>query len=123
MNKNMLIFILIIFLTIIIVGIMFVADFNLQDNSTSTSNNTTINITHIGNDSTESSSSNTPDSTSSSQDPEYGSDEYVQRWDQSQRAGDSWAYTHDQPVMTENGHTYHRVYDVESGNGYWNQVN
>ena len=51
---------------------------------------------------------------SSGSEPEYGSDEYVDRWDQSQQSdNDDWAYLHDQPVKTENGHEYKRMYDEE----------
>ena len=54
--------------------------------------------------------------------PEYGTDEYVDRWDQSQQSNDNWAYLHDQPVKTENGHEYKRMYDQDTGESYWYQM-
>ena len=54
--------------------------------------------------------------------PEYGSDSYVEKWDKSQRAGDSWSYTHNQPVKHEGGHDYKRMYDEDTGESYWYQM-
>ena len=64
---------------------------------------------------------NSADSTTYTE-PEYGSDSYVEKWDKSQRAGDSWSYTHDQPVKHEGGHDYKRMYDEDTGESYWYQM-
>ncbi|WP_296879155.1 hypothetical protein [uncultured Methanobrevibacter sp.] len=55
-------------------------------------------------------------------DPEFGTDEYVDRWDESQKGDDSWAYTHDQPVKSENGHDYKRMYNPDTEESYWYQM-
>lgn len=99
---------------------------NITNNTANSTNNTTINVTHIEktNESKSSSdSSNSNGDSKSSSDPKYGSDAYVDRWDSSQKEGDTWAYTHSQPVKYEDGHQYNRVYDPDSGESYWNQVN
>lgn len=64
---------------------------------------------------------NSADSTTYTE-PEYGSDSYVEKWDKSQRAGDSWSYTHDQPIKHEGGHDYKRMYDEDTGESYWYQM-
>ena len=55
-------------------------------------------------------------------DPEFGTDEYVDRWDESQKGDDSWAYTHDQPVKSEGGHDYKRMYNPDTEESYWYQM-
>ncbi len=64
-----------------------------------------------------------PDSSSSTADsePEYGSDSYVDKWDESEKSGSNWAYLHDQPVKSEGGHEYKRMYDEDTGKCYWYQ--
>lgn len=52
-------------------------------------------------------------------DPKYNSEDYVERWDSSQKDGDSWAYAHSQPTKTENSHTYKRMYNPDTGESYW----
>ena len=102
---------------------------NNTTNVTSNVTNGTVNTTLISNDSSGDDYSGSSDSSSysqssSSSEPEYGSDEYVKRWDESQQSEDSWAYLHDQPVKTdEDGHSYKRMYDEESGKSYWGQMN
>ena len=99
---------------------------NITNNAANSTNNTTINVTHIGktNESAGSSDSgNSKRDSKSGSNPEYGSDAYVDRWDSSQKEGDSWAYTHSQPVKYEDGHKYSRVYNPDSGESYWNQIN
>ena len=67
-------------------------------------------------------SSNSPSSTES--DPAKGTQEYVDKWDESQSGDGNWAYTHDQPVKTDDeGHSYKRMYDEGSGESYWYQMN
>lgn len=61
-------------------------------------------------------------STLASNNPEYGSDSYVDKWDESQQSGSDWAYLHDQPVKSEGGHEYKRMYDEDSGESYWYQM-
>ena len=98
---------------------------NITNNTTNMTNNT-INVTHIGKTNESAVNSNSGNSNSgskSSSNLEYGSDAYVEKWDSSQQQGDSWAYTHDQPVKYENGHQYSRVYNPDSGESYWNQIN
>ena len=53
---------------------------------------------------------------------EFGTDEYVDRWDESQKGDDSWAYTHDQPVKSEGGHDYKRMYNPDTEESYWYQM-
>lgn len=69
-------------------------------------------------------SSVSSDSSSStvSSEPECGSDSYVDKWDESQKSGSDWAYLHDQPVKSEGGHEYKRMYDEDTGKGYWYQM-
>lgn len=61
-------------------------------------------------------------SASGSSDPAYGSKSYVEKWDESQQSGSDWAYLHDQPVKSKGGHEYKRMYDEDSGKGYWYQM-
>ena len=96
---------------------------NTVNNTTNTTNNT-VNATPIGNTSestgkSSSGSSNTQLDSKSESDPEYGSDEYVAKWDESQRNGDSWAYRHKQPTKSEDGQSYHRMYNPDTGESYW----
>ncbi len=57
---------------------------------------------------------------SGNDEPEYGTDEYVDKWDQSLRGDGSWAYTHDQPVKKDkHGNEYKRMYDPETHENYW----
>lgn len=96
---------------------------NNATNITNNTTNNTVNVTHIGNntESTGSSGSGNRSKVDSKveSDPEFGSDEYVAKWDESQRQGDSWAYRHKQPTKTEDGQAYHRVYNPDSGESYW----
>lgn len=96
---------------------------NTVNNTTNTTNNT-VNATPIGNTSestgkSSSGSSNTQLDSKSESDPEFGSDEYVAKWDESQKNGDSWAYRHKQPTKTEDGQAYHRVYNPDTEESYW----
>ena len=94
---------------------------NNTTNVTSNLTNDTVNATLVSSDSSnERDYSSYSESSSSNSDPEYGSDEYVDRWDESNLNGDSWAYTHDQPVKTdEDGHRYKRMYGEDTGENYW----
>lgn len=67
-------------------------------------------------------SSSSSSSSTVSSEPEYGSDSYVDKWDESQKSGSDWAYLHDQPVKSEGGHEYKRMYDEGSGKSYWYQM-
>lgn len=98
---------------------------NNSTNVTSNLTNDTVNTTLVSTDSASNEDySSYSDSSSSNSEPEYGSDEYVDRWDESNLNGDSWAYTHDQPVKTdEDGHSYKRMYDEDTGENYWGQMN
>jgi hypothetical protein len=92
--------------------------------SANTTNSTGLNLTNAtGLKSNEESESQSSSSSSPESDPEYGSDEYVKRWDESERSdGDSWSYLHDQPVKTEDGHKYKRMYNPDTDEGYWYQM-
>ena len=97
---------------------------NVTSNTTNATANTTLvsNSSSSGEDSSSGSESSSyvESSSSGSSEPEYGSDEYVDRWDESQQSDDSWAYLHDQPVKTDDdGHSYARRYDEDSGESYW----
>lgn len=87
-------------------------------NNTTNSTSPVVNATLVG----DSGDSSTQGSSSYGNEPEYGTDEYVDRWDQSQQSNDNWAYLHDQPVKTENGHEYKRMYDQDTGESYWYQM-
>ena len=103
-----------------------------------TEGNITVNCTFEGNDkynanstyrtiyiqikeaiASQSNSSPVSSYSSSGDEPEFGSTDYVQKWDESQKGDGSWAYTHDQPVKTENGHEYKRMYNPDNGESYW----
>lgn len=95
---------------------------NNTTNITSNVTNDTVNATLVS--SSDSSGygdfSGYEESSVSSSEPEYGSDSYVDRWDESNKNGDSWAYLHDQPVKTDDeGNEYKRMYDEDTGEGYW----
>ena len=89
---------------------------NDKYNANSTSKNLTVVIKQ-----TAFSQSSSSYSTGNSE-PEYGSDSYVDKWDESQKNDGSWAYTHDQPVKSEGGHKYKRMYDEDKGKSYWYQM-
>ena len=131
MDKKILILVIVFVCLFVACATVMLGKTNNNTNTTNITNNTTnstnhtINVTHIGktNESTGSSdSSNSNGDSKSSSGPEYGSDAYVDRWDSSQKEGDSWAYTHSQPVKYEDGHKYSRVYNPDSGESYWNQI-
>jgi len=97
---------------------------NNTTNNTNNTNNTTSKInTTVNNTATStvaSDSSSNDKGAISSSDPEYGSDSYVEKWDESERRGTSWSYTHDQPVKTgDDGHQYKRMYNPDTGESYW----
>lgn len=133
MDKKILI---IIILAIIVVGLIVAcatvmlpkntSNVNNATNITNNTTNNTVNVTHIGNN-TESNSHSDSKNNNNNQnsaskvesDPAFGSDEYVAKWDESQRNGDSWAYTHNQPTKSENGQSYHRMYNPDTGESYW----
>lgn len=87
-------------------------------NNTTNSTSQVVNATLVE----DSGDSSSQESSSYGSEPEYGTDEYVDRWDQSHQSNDDWAYLHDQPVKTENGHEYKRMYDEDSGESYWYQM-
>lgn len=132
--------IIILIVCIILVGIVYMFTFtdnskevavnNTTNNTTNTTNitsnitNETTNETLVYSDSESSSYSDYSESSSGNSEPEYGTDGYVDRWDESQRSEDSWAYTHDQPVKTDDdGHSYKRMYDEDTGESYWGKMN
>lgn len=103
---------------------------NNTTNVTSNMTNGTVNATLNSSDSSGSEdSSRVSDSSANSEssggdsEPEFGSDEYVEMWDESNKNNDAWSYLHDQPVKTEDGHDYKRMYNPDSGEGYWYQMN
>lgn len=94
-------------------------------------NNTTKNTTNITSNATNGTvnedmgfeSASYSESSGSNSEPAYGSDGYVDKWDESQQGDGNWAYTHDQPVKTdEDGHSYKRMYDEDSGKSYWSKM-
>ena len=97
---------------------------NITKNATNHTANVTSNTTgNVTSETAVSSDEHSETSSHEESEPEYGSDSYVERWDRSnQQQDDSWSYLHDQPVKTENGHEYKRMYDVDSGEGYWYQM-
>ncbi|WP_407410770.1 hypothetical protein [Methanobrevibacter sp.] len=97
---------------------------NNTTNITTNSTNETANATLVSSDSSNNEDySSYSEPSSSNSEPEYGSDEYVQRWDESNLNGDNWAYTHDQPVKTDDdGHSYKRMYDEDTGENYWGRM-
>ena len=138
MDKKILI---IIILAIIVVGLIVACATAIQPNKNNPANNTnnttnnttnttnhTVNVTHIGNNTESNSHSDSKNSNNNQNsvskkesDPAFGSDEYVAKWDESQRNGDSWAYTHNQPTKSENGQSYHRMYNPDTGESYWKE--
>lgn len=133
------IILIVIAIAIIVFGAAYILGSSTNSNVNVTVNNTTnvssnvtnaTNVTNVTSDDTAQSSasenyeSSSQSSSSGSSDPKYGSSSYVERWDQSQRAGDSWAYTHDQPVKSDSkGNEYKRMYDEDSGESYWYKMN
>ena len=118
---------IVIIIGIVIAGALFFTANNNPTNanvtnSTNSTNSSSLNSTNttLLNSTQESESSSY--SSSSESDPEYGSDDYVKKWDQSQQGDGTWAYMHDQPVKTEDGHQYKRMYDEGSGESYWYQM-
>lgn len=136
-RKEKIIIVLLIAIIIILFGAICLS---INDNSDNTINNATNHTGFINNatnntsadevnatfasDGEDSYSQNTYSSSDSSDEsePEYGSDEYVKKWDESQQGDGTWAYMHDQPVKTEDGHDYKRMYNPDSGESYWYQM-
>lgn len=121
--------IFIIILIVVIVGatafLLTTTNHTTQKNVTATNNTTyTVkNTTNITNESVEEEPVEYTSSESSHEsDPEFGTDEYVQKWDESQNGDGSWAYTHDQPVKSEGGHEYKRMYNPDTHESYWYQM-
>ncbi|WP_407394221.1 hypothetical protein [Methanobrevibacter sp.] len=121
-KKEKIVIVLLIIIIIILIGAIlsltiFDSD-NLQNNTTVVNTtNTTLNATFEN--ATSTSSSQYSDS-SQEDEPEYGTDEYVDKWDESQQSGSDWSYLHDQPVKTDDdGNRYKRMYDEDSGESYW----
>lgn len=121
--KKIILIIGIIFIIVICAGYLYTSN-NHDDNSTQVNNtnnitnntNITLNNTTYSND--EKQSYNNKESTDN--EPEYGSDSYVKKWDKSQQGDGNWAYTHAQPVKKDkNGKEYKRVYDEKSGKSSW----
>ena len=112
----------------VVIIILFVAISLLMSdapaNEINSTNNTTNSTPQVVNATLveDSGDSSSQESSSYGNEPEYGTDEYVDRWDQSQQSNDDWAYLHDQPVKTENGHEYKRMYDQDTGESYWYQM-
>lgn len=125
------IILLIIAIIIIIAGIFLVFSSQSHPVKNNTANNTTsnVNITNqtVSNDTQKNTQKDSQKDTvkesssneKTSKDPKYNSEDYVERWDSSQRDGDTWAYTHSQPTKTEDGHTYKRMYNPDTGENYW----
>lgn len=123
-KEKIIIVFLIIAILILSAALYFMINYN-SDNEIKTINNTTNSTSKVVNTTLvdESNGSSSQESYSDVSEPEYGSDEYVDRWDQSQQSdNDDWSYLHDQPVKTENGHEYKRMYDEDSGESYWYQM-
>ena len=122
-KQEKILIIILLAIIIILVGAIGFLITNNSNNPTNQTNNTTNTTSEIVNATlvvSEDSSSQVESSVES--EPEYGSDEYVNQWDKSQQEGNDWAYLHDQPVKTENGHKYKRMYDEDSGKSYWYQM-
>lgn len=117
------IILLIIAVIIIIAGIFIVFSSQNQQVKNNATNNTTnsVNITNwtLSNETKENAVSQSSSNEKTSKDPKYNSEDYVERWDSSQKDGDTWAYTHSQPTKTEDGHTYKRMYNPDTGESYW----
>lgn len=129
MDSKKIIF-LVVIICLVIIGAIFLYNNQEQNNDSIKLNNTTnitkndtTNITNNTlNDTVESTEYESSTESYSEGEPDYGSDDYVKKWDESQQNEDDWAYTHDQPVKTENGHEYKRMYDEKSGESYWYQM-
>ena len=121
MNKK--IILLIIAIIIIAAGIFAVFTSQNQPVKNNATNNTTnsVNITNwtLSNETKENAVSQSSSNEKTEKDPKYNSEDYVERWDSSQKDGDTWAYTHSQPTKTEDGHTYKRMYNPDTGENYW----
>ena len=125
--EKKLILVIVIAIIVIALGVFAVASLNnISKNNNTTVNNTTTEVLNVTNvtplDDAEKSSqqSSSQSSQKSGSDPAYNSENYVDRWDRSQQSGDSWAYTHSQPTKTgEDGHSYKRMYDPNTGESYW----
>ncbi|MBR0271180.1 MAG: hypothetical protein IJQ68_04205 [Methanobrevibacter sp.] len=114
----------VICIAVIVLGI-FVFDINFQSETDIVNNttNSSVNITNWTLDESDEPTQSQQSSQSVNEDPEYNSDEYIQRWDESQQGGDSWAYTHSQPTMTDDdGHSYKRMYNPDTGEIYWGSL-
>ena len=127
------IILLIIILCAIVIGVSYLYSSNLNHDdtdSTSVNNTTNINSTlnntnitnNTNNTKTESKQVKSITGSSKNDEPKKGTDDYVKKWDKSEREGSSWSYTHDQPVKKENGHEYKRMYDADTGKSYWYQM-
>ena len=125
--EKKLILVIVIAIIVIALGVFTAVSLNnVNKNNNTTVNNTTTEVLNVTNvtppDDAEKSSqqSSSQSSQKSGSDPAYNSEDYVDRWDKSQKAGDSWAYTHSQPTKTgEDGHSYKRMYDPNTGESYW----
>lgn len=124
MNMKKIIPIVIIICIILITAVALYSNNQNNTNNTTSNvtNNTTSNITkNKTNESTQDSSN--VESSKSVDEPEPNSKSYVEKWDESQKSGSSWAYTHDQPVKTgKDGKQYARVYDEDSGKSKWRSM-
>lgn len=124
--EKKLILVIVIAIIVIALGVFAAVSLNNVKSNNTTVNNTTTEVLNVTNvtphDDAEKSSqqSSSQSSQKSGSDPAYNSEDYVDRWDKSQKAGDSWAYTHSQPTKTgEDGHSYKRMYDPNTGESYW----
>ncbi len=125
--EKKLILVTVIAIIVIALGVFDAASLNnVNKNNNNTVNNTTTEVLNVTNvtpsDDAEKSTqqSSSQSSQKSANDPAYNSEDYVDRWDKSQKAGDNWAYTHSQPTKTgEDGHSYKRMYDPNTGESYW----
>lgn len=127
LNKKIILVLIIIISVIIGVSIIYTSH-NLNDeisNNNVTKNNT-VNNTNVTNNTTQEShnyANGESSYVSRESDPKYGTDEYVEKWDKSQKNNDGWAYTHDQPVKTgADGDSYKRVYHEDTGKSSWESM-
>ncbi|MBQ6344975.1 MAG: hypothetical protein IJI96_02570 [Methanobrevibacter sp.] len=90
-----------------------------MNNTTNITKNITVNSTAINNTSDDNSNSESSSSESSSQsEPEYGSDSYVEKWDEG-----GGSFVMDQPVKTDSdGNRYARVYHEDTGQSSWESM-
>ena len=132
-KKDKIAIIVLLAIIIILIGsicLLMNGNTNNKNNQTTQINNTTNTTTEVINatlannsqDSSTQESSSSQESSSVENEPEYGSDDYVDKWDESQKTDTDWAYRHDQPVKTENGHECKRMYDPDTKKGYWYQM-